>query len=203
ISPIHYEFAEEMNGYGYAVFAIDYRNPSRRFLDEKWTDDIEIGIDHIMKNPAVDTGNVYLAGFSMGGTNAVRYLPRSKGIKGLVCYASPMRFDKPGLLKLIGEGNMPIRISGSIHVPVLFFQGLDDSITKPWQSEEFIDSLRAHGKDVEYVGYVNTKHGFTYKGVNNERVGYNRESAFDSYTKVHEFIESHSHQPKPESSVDE
>lgn len=189
IAPIHYEFANQMNGYGYAVFAIDYRNPNRNFLDNKWIDDIEIGIKKIKTNDKIDTNKILLAGFSMGGTNAIKYLKRDRGIKGLICYASPMKFTRPELLMIIDKNEMPIDLAKTLDLPILFFQGLDDSITTTIQSDEFIDSLKSNGKKVEYIKYERTKHGFTYRGTKGDRVEYNHESAYDSYRKVNEFIQ--------------
>jgi len=188
ISPIHFQFAEQMNGYGYAVYAIDYRNVNRKFMDDRWIDDIEIGIDRIKHDEAVDTNNIFLAGFSMGGTNAMRYAVRSGNVRGLILYASPMKFKKAGLVRIIGEDRMPIRLVARLSAPVIFFQGRDDIITRPGQSEEFIDTLKAQGKQVEYHEYENTKHCFTYVGTKGDRVEYNESSAYDSYRKVNEFI---------------
>lgn len=192
VLPTHFEFARQMVGYGYAVFAIDYQNRNRRFLDAKWIDDIALAVQNIAQREQVDSNQIFIAGFSMGGTNAYRYLERNPNIKGLICYGSPMKFEKPELVDLIGKQTMPIHLVQKINVPLLFFQGKEDGITTSKQSREFVDSLKAHNRLVEYHEYENAKHGFTYTGTKGDRVEYQQEAAFDSYRRTYEFIQRHS-----------
>jgi dipeptidyl aminopeptidase/acylaminoacyl peptidase len=54
----------------------------------------------------------------------------------------------------------PIHHVDRIQRPVVFFQGLEDPVVPPNQTERMADMLRERGIDVEYHGYAGEGHGF-------------------------------------------
>ncbi|MGE0103268.1 MAG: prolyl oligopeptidase family serine peptidase [Blastocatellales bacterium] len=54
----------------------------------------------------------------------------------------------------------PIHHTGRLSAPVIFFQGLEDKIVPPNQSEMMVDALRSRGLPVAYVTFEGEQHGF-------------------------------------------
>jgi len=47
-----------------------------------------------------------------------------------------------------------------VRVPVIFFQGLDDAIVPPDQTERLVAALRACGVRSTYIAFPGERHGF-------------------------------------------
>jgi dipeptidyl aminopeptidase/acylaminoacyl peptidase len=54
----------------------------------------------------------------------------------------------------------PINSVDRIDAPVIVFQGLDDPIVPPEQSEAIVEALRQRGIEHEYHAYEGESHGF-------------------------------------------
>src|SRR5579871_272635 len=54
----------------------------------------------------------------------------------------------------------PLHHAGRISVPVIFFQGDEDRVVPPNQTELMVDALRAKGITVEYILFPGEQHGF-------------------------------------------
>jgi dipeptidyl aminopeptidase/acylaminoacyl peptidase len=54
----------------------------------------------------------------------------------------------------------PINHTDKLHRPMIFFQGLDDKVVPPPQSEVMVSALRARGVPVAYVTLAGEGHGF-------------------------------------------
>jgi dipeptidyl aminopeptidase/acylaminoacyl peptidase len=54
----------------------------------------------------------------------------------------------------------PARHADRIDCPVIFFQGLDDRVVPPQQSEQMVDILRRKGLPVAYLAFPGEGHGF-------------------------------------------
>lgn len=54
----------------------------------------------------------------------------------------------------------PINHTDKLHRPMIFFQGLDDKVVPPPQSEVMVDALRARGVPVAYLTLAGEGHGF-------------------------------------------
>ncbi len=54
----------------------------------------------------------------------------------------------------------PIHFADRMRSPVILFQGLDDAIVPPSQSEEMIEALRANGVPHAYLAFEGEQHGF-------------------------------------------
>ena len=63
------------------------------------------------------------------------------------------------------QARSPINHTDRLKRPMIFFQGLDDKVVPPQQSEMMVDALRARGVPVAYVPLEGEGHGFR-KGEN-------------------------------------
>jgi dipeptidyl aminopeptidase/acylaminoacyl peptidase len=54
----------------------------------------------------------------------------------------------------------PINHADQLKRPMIFFQGLDDKVVPPQQSEVMVDALRAAGVPVAYITLEGEGHGF-------------------------------------------
>jgi dipeptidyl aminopeptidase/acylaminoacyl peptidase len=54
----------------------------------------------------------------------------------------------------------PVHAADRIACPIIFFQGLDDRVVPPSQSEAMVASLRARGIEAEYHAFEGEGHGF-------------------------------------------
>jgi len=54
----------------------------------------------------------------------------------------------------------PINHTGRLSRPMIFFQGLDDKVVPPQQSEAMVNALRQRGIPVEYIALEGEGHGF-------------------------------------------
>ncbi len=62
--------------------------------------------------------------------------------------------------RVVYKKRSPIHFVDRLSCPVIFFQGLEDKIVPPDQSETMFKSLRARGVPVAYVTYEGEQHGF-------------------------------------------
>jgi dipeptidyl aminopeptidase/acylaminoacyl peptidase len=92
------------------------------------------------------------------------------GVADLVGFAAEThKFESRYLDGLVGpavgsealyEERSPARHAEQIAVPLIVFQGLEDKIVPPNQSEVIVDALRAGGVPVAYLAYEGEQHGF-------------------------------------------
>lgn len=54
----------------------------------------------------------------------------------------------------------PLHAADRINCPVIFFQGLDDVIVPPSQSEALVEALQRRGIQVAYLTFAGEQHGF-------------------------------------------
>jgi dipeptidyl aminopeptidase/acylaminoacyl peptidase len=54
----------------------------------------------------------------------------------------------------------PVHYADRIRAPVIFFQGLEDKVVPPNQSEMMVEALRRNGVPVAYVAFEGEQHGF-------------------------------------------
>ena len=54
----------------------------------------------------------------------------------------------------------PIHSTGRLSCPVIFFQGLEDEVVPPDQTEKMFAALREKGLPVSYVPFEGEQHGF-------------------------------------------
>ncbi|MET0264400.1 MAG: prolyl oligopeptidase family serine peptidase, partial [Duganella sp.] len=58
------------------------------------------------------------------------------------------------------QARSPIHHTDKLQRPMIFFQGLDDKVVPPQQSEQMVEALRARGVPVAYVPLEGEGHGF-------------------------------------------
>ena len=54
----------------------------------------------------------------------------------------------------------PINFPGYASCPVIFFQGLEDTIVPATQSQEMFEALKANGVTTAYLAFEGEQHGF-------------------------------------------
>lgn len=87
----------------------------------------------------------------------------------------------------------PIHHTDRLSAPVIFFQGLEDKIVPPNQSEMMVDALRAKGLPVAYVTFEGEQHGF--RQANNIRRALDGEFYF--YSRIFGFEPADQIEPVP------
>jgi len=73
------------------------------------------------------------------------------------------KFESRYLDRLVGrhwEERSPLRFAGQIDAPVIFFQGDEDMVVPPNQTEMMVEALRASGVPVGYLLFAGEQHGF-------------------------------------------
>lgn len=58
----------------------------------------------------------------------------------------------------------PVHYADKIRAPIIFFQGLEDKVVPPNQSEMMVEALRKNGVPVAYVAFEGEQHGFRKAG---------------------------------------
>jgi len=94
----------------------------------------------------------------------------------------------PGVLKLYEERS-PINFADKLHVPVIFFQGAEDKVVLPEQSESFVTVLKEKGIPVSYILFEGEQHGFRKaqnikRSLEAELYFYSRVFAFELSEKI-------------------
>ncbi|MHB8743478.1 MAG: S9 family peptidase [Sulfuricaulis sp.] len=174
---------------GFAVLDVNYRGSSgygrayRRQLDGQWgiadVEDCLAGARHLAKRDLADENRLAIRGGSAGGyttlcaltfhdifcAGAVYY-----GVSDLETLARDThKFEAHYLDRLIGpypscrevyRARSPIHHAHRLARPVIFFQGLEDKVVPPDQTEKMVQALRAHGIPVAYVPFAGESHGF-------------------------------------------
>jgi dipeptidyl aminopeptidase/acylaminoacyl peptidase len=90
----------------------------------------------------------------------------------------------PAVRERVYDERSPLLHADAITCPVIFFQGLDDRVVPPAQSQEMADALRARGIPVAYHAYPGEGHGFRRK----ETVQASLEAELAFYGSVFGFV---------------
>jgi dipeptidyl aminopeptidase/acylaminoacyl peptidase len=134
---------------------------------------------HLAGRGEADPGRLAIRGSSAGGftvlcalafhdafqAGAVYY-----GVSDLAALAREThKFEARYLDRLVGpypeaaetyHARSPVHHAAGIRVPVVFFQGLEDPVVPPDQTERMVAALRARGVPVEYLAFPEEAHGF-------------------------------------------
>ena len=54
----------------------------------------------------------------------------------------------------------PLEQARAITTPVIFFQGMQDAVVLPAQTEQMVEALQGQGVPVQYVSFDQERHGF-------------------------------------------
>lgn len=169
----------DVNYGGSTGYGREYRNSLR----EQWgvvdTEDIIAVAQGLIDNGTVDRGKLFIRGGSAGGFAVLNALTQSDlfsggadhyGVADLIPLAMDTHdFESRYLDSLIGPfpearelyvERSPLTHVDKVSAPLIFFQGLDDPIVPPAQSEAFRDACIANGLKYKYFEFAGESHGF-------------------------------------------
>ncbi len=161
-----------------------YGREYRRRLEGNWgivdVEDCVNGARFLAGKGLVDGARSVITGGSAGGYTTLAALAFSDhfragashyGVSDLAALAQDThKFESRYLDSLIGpyparqdlyEARSPLQHAARISVPVIFFQGDEDRVVPPNQTELMVDALRAKGIPVGYFLFAGEQHGFS------------------------------------------
>lgn len=151
-------------------------------IGRQMQDDLDDGMDWLVKEGIVDPARVCVVGASYGGYAALWAVTRNPeryrcaaSFAGVTDWKRILKYDakffsRSGIRKwrstIQGEEGFnldsvsPLVQASQLTRPVLIAQGLEDSIVPAQQAKMYVDALQAASKDFEYVAYEKEGHGF-------------------------------------------
>jgi dipeptidyl aminopeptidase/acylaminoacyl peptidase len=174
---------------GFAVFDVNYGGSSgygrsyRERLKGTWgvkdVDDCINGANFLIKKGKADKERLIIRGGSAGGYTVLCALTFRDFFKAGASYygvsdlikltEETHKFESHYLDSLIGkypeeirlyEERSPIHFAEKLNVPVIFFQGAEDKVVLPEQSESFVSVLKEKDIPVSYILFDKEQHGF-------------------------------------------
>ncbi|MDM8349942.1 S9 family peptidase [Pseudomonas sp. sp1636] len=174
---------------GYAVLDLNYRGSSgygrayRLRLAGEWgcieVADVQAAVADLAAGGLIDPARVFVRGASAGGYTALCALAFTRAFRGgasLYGVSDPLalrqmthKFEADYLDWLIGDplrdapryrARTPLLHADRITTPVIFFQGGQDAVVLPAQTEAMVAALRARNIAVDYHLYPEERHGF-------------------------------------------
>ncbi len=174
---------------GFAVLDVNYGGSTgfgrtyRERLDGQWgivdVADCVAGARQCVAEGLVDDARLAISGGSAGGYTTLCALTFTDtftagashyGIGDLEALARDThKFESRYLDGLVGpwperidlyQARSPIHHTERLTCPVIFFQGLEDKVVPPEQSEAMVAALEARGLPVAYVPFEGEQHGF-------------------------------------------
>lgn len=174
---------------GFAVVDVDYRGSAgygreyRRQLNGLWgiadVEDCASVVGWLADQGRVDGNRAAIRGGSAGGFTTLAALAFTDtfavgaslfGIADLVLLARDThKFESRYTESLVGrwpedadeyERRSPIHHVDQISSPLILFQGLEDKVVPPEQSQLMFDALRERGVPVAYMAFEGEQHGF-------------------------------------------
>ncbi len=166
---------------GSTGFGKDFVSRGYGEIGKKMQDDLDDGVDWLVKSGQVDPKRVCIVGFSYGGYAAMWGAIRNpERYRCAASWAGPsdlpamMRYDRKQFSatryfrefrkKFSTDGDLdavsPINFAGRLKVPLLIGHGEDDDTVPAKQSHRMVDALTKSGADVTPVFYKGSKHNF-------------------------------------------
>ena len=174
---------------GFAVADLNYRGSTgfgrayRESLYGGWgvteVDDCVAAVRHLAASGDVDPERAIIRGASAGGYTTLAALAfrdvfrAGASYYGVADLEALMRdthkFESRYGDRLIGpypacrdlyRERSPLHAADRLSCPVIFFQGLEDKVVPPNQTEAMVDALRRKGLPVAYVAFAGEQHGF-------------------------------------------
>ncbi len=174
---------------GFAVVDVDYAGSSgygrayRRLLYGAWgvadVEDCVAAARHAVAQGWADQDRLIVRGSSAGGFTVLCALAHHDVFAAGASYygigdlealrRETHKFESHYDQRLVGPyperrdlyvARSPLHAAGAITRPVVFFQGLEDRVVPPGQSEAMAAALRARGVEVAYVTFPGEGHGF-------------------------------------------
>lgn len=168
----------DVNYRGSTGFGRAYRNKLRGAWGVADVEDCIAVARGLIDAGAVDARHVAIRGGSSSGFTTLAALAMSDVFRAGAAYypvtdlnvfsGETHKFESRYIDGLIGpatatelyRARSPLANVHHIKVPVAIFQGLDDKVVPPNQSELMVNALRAQGTPVEYHAYAGEGHGF-------------------------------------------
>jgi dipeptidyl aminopeptidase/acylaminoacyl peptidase len=173
---------------GFAVLDVNYRGSTgygrayRRALDGQWgvadVEDCVAGARHLVGQGRADPERLAIRGGSAGGYTTLCALTWHDVFKSGASYygisdlealvRDTHKFEARYLDRLVGaypaeralyQARSPIHHVERLACPMIFFQGLQDKVTPPDQTERMVQALRRKGIAVAYVAFGDEAHG--------------------------------------------
>ncbi len=174
---------------GFAVVSVNYAGSTgygrayRERLNGQWgiadVDDCHAAARYLIDQGKADKNRLAISGGSAGGYTVLCALTFHDlfkagasyyGISDLEALARDThKFESRYLDRLVGpypeqrelyRARSPIHFSDRISCPVIFFQGLEDRVVPPNQTERMVQALRRNGIPVAYLAFEGEQHGF-------------------------------------------
>lgn len=174
---------------GFAVLEVNYGGSTgygsayRKRLNGQWgivdMDDCVNGASYLVERGLVDGNRLAIAGGSAGGYTTLCALAFRKVFKAGASYfglsaleedlLQTHKFESHYSFSMIAPyperrdiycERSPIYYADQISCPVIFFQGLDDKVVIPNQSEMMVEAMRARKIPVAYLAFEGEGHGF-------------------------------------------
>lgn len=169
----------DVNYGGSTGFGRDYRN----LLKHQWgvvdVEDCVAGARHLAAQGVVDPERLLIRGSSAGGLTVLSALSFHDVFKAGASYygvsdlagldADSHKFEShyneyliapPETAQEVYRARSPIHHTDKLRQPMIFFQGLDDKVVPPQQSESVVEALRARKLPVAYLTLEGEGHGF-------------------------------------------
>ncbi len=175
---------------GFAVFDLDYAGSAyygrayRKRLDGEWgiadVADCRAAAKHLAQAGLADPAQLIIRGGSAGGYSVLMALATTDIFAAGSCHYGisdlsllldhTHKFESGYLNRLLGltrdnsaailRERSPLTLIDNISRPVILFQGLDDKVVPPPQSQLIVAKLREKGLDVAYHEFEGEGHGF-------------------------------------------
>jgi dipeptidyl aminopeptidase/acylaminoacyl peptidase len=173
---------------GFSVLDVNYRGSTgygrayRRALDGQWgvfdVQDCVAGAQYLANDGRVDASRLLIRGGSAGGLTTLCALALYDvfhggasyyGVSDLASLAKiTHKFESQYLNRLMGQENFetrlrersPLYAANQISAPVIFFQGTEDPVVPPVQTQTMVDALTLGGVPVACVMFEGEMHGF-------------------------------------------
>lgn len=174
---------------GFAVLDVNYGGSSnygrkyRQRLNGNWgvidVEDCANGAKFICTSDRADRKRILIRGGSAGGFTTLASLAFRRSYRAGACYygisdleawaKNTHKFESRYLDKMIGKypakrqlysKRSPARFAPNISAPLIIFQGLDDKVVPPSQSELMVNVMRKKKLPVKYETFEGEGHGF-------------------------------------------
>jgi dipeptidyl aminopeptidase/acylaminoacyl peptidase len=169
----------DVNYGGSAGFGREYRERLRLNWGIVDVDDCVNGAKYLAEQGLVDLRRVVISGGSAGGYTTLAALTFRDFFQGGASYygvsdaaalaRDTHKFESRYLDWLIGRypedearyrERSPVHHASLLSKPVIFFQGADDAVVPPNQTEVMVEALRRNGNAVGYLLFAGEQHGF-------------------------------------------
>lgn len=174
---------------GFDIMELDYRGSTnygikfRKELNDNWgvydTEDCLEAIEFIKNDNSLQNKKIILKGSSAGGFTVLNTICEDVEIACASCYYAVSdlkillndthKFESGYTSSLLGIKNIennkylarsPINKTDKMTTPIIFFQGQQDRVVTPDQTEEIHKKIKSLGIDTEFFLYEDEGHGF-------------------------------------------